>query len=124
MTAMAETSPRNDAIRAASTNDTANIERPQEQLEGGPSDDAIRVAPTNNVDNVGQPQEQLEVDEGGPSEENIVYPTGSKLWLTMGSLCLACFLNGLVGSHDINWKPHIPKTQSRISPSSRLQFLA
>ncbi|KAK5210776.1 hypothetical protein LTR41_003388 [Exophiala xenobiotica] len=39
--------------------------------------------------------EQLEVEEPGVSEENIIYPSGPKLWLTMASLCLSIFLNGL-----------------------------
>lgn len=46
------------------------------------------------------PIEQLEViDDGhdhGESEQNIVYPTGPKLWVTITSLCVACFISGLV----------------------------
>jgi hypothetical protein len=43
--------------------------------------------------------EQLEVEEQpGVSEENIIYPSGPKLCLTMASLCLSIFLNGLVSS--------------------------
>ena len=61
----------------------------------------LQMASTHDADNIGQPQEQLEVEEGGISDENINYPTGPKLWLTMASLCIAYFLNGLVGSHDM-----------------------
>ncbi|KAK5338558.1 hypothetical protein LTR98_004958 [Exophiala xenobiotica] len=39
--------------------------------------------------------EQLEVEEPGVSEESMIYPSGPKLWLTMASLCLSIFLNGL-----------------------------
>ena len=99
---MAETDPSEDTLRAGSTSEVHNVGQPQEQLQSGPSEDAIQTPSTNDADNVGHPQEQLEVDEGGTSEENIVYPSGPKLWLTMGSLCLACFLNGLVGSYALD----------------------
>jgi hypothetical protein len=58
------------------------------------------MASTQGTDNPGQPREQLEVEEDGFSDENITYPTGLKLWLTMASLCIAYSLNGLVGFHD------------------------
>ena len=60
------------------------------------------MAPTSREsrDNPIPPQEPLEVEEGGISDEDIIYPTGRKLWLTMTSLCIACFLNGLVGSQQ------------------------
>jgi hypothetical protein len=62
---------------------------------------AVQMTFTQDTDNLGQPREQLEVEEGGLSDENINYPTGPKLWLTMTSLCVAFFLNGLVGFHDV-----------------------
>jgi hypothetical protein len=65
------------------------------------NENVVHTASTHDVDNLGQPQEQLEVEEGGISDENITYPTGPKLWLTMASLYIAYFLNGLVGSYDI-----------------------
>ena len=65
------------------------------------TENVIQTASAHDTDNLRQPQEQLEVEDGGISDENITYPTGPKLWLTMASLCLAYFLNGLVGSHDI-----------------------
>lgn len=42
--------------------------------------------------------EQFQVDDGhdGEPDENVQYPTGRKLWLTMASLCIACFMSGLV----------------------------
>ncbi|KAK2758190.1 hypothetical protein FQN54_004034 [Arachnomyces sp. PD_36] len=43
----------------------------------------------------GKPQEQLEVEEAELADEDIVYPTGPKLWLTIGSMCIAQFLHGL-----------------------------
>jgi hypothetical protein len=65
------------------------------------TENAVQAASTHDTDNLGQPREQLEVDEGGISDENITYPTGPKLWLTMTSLCIAYFLNGLVGSRNV-----------------------
>jgi hypothetical protein len=61
----------------------------------------VQTTSTHDIDNLGQPREQLEVEEGGISNENIAYPTGPKLWLTMASLCIVYFLNGLVGSYDM-----------------------
>jgi hypothetical protein len=63
-------------------------------------ENVVQTASTEDTDNLRLPREQLEVEEGGISEENINYPTGPKLWLTMTSLCIAWFLNGLVGSYD------------------------
>jgi hypothetical protein len=63
------------------------------------NENVVQAASTHDTDNLGQPRERLEVEEGGISDENITYPTGPKLWLTMASLCIAYFLNGLVGSH-------------------------
>jgi hypothetical protein len=65
------------------------------------NENVLQAASLRAADNLGQPREQLEVDDGGISDENITYPTGPKLWLTMASLCLACFLTGLVGSHGM-----------------------
>lgn len=48
-----------------------------------------------------QPQEQLEVEESGPSDEAINFPSGPKVWLTMTSLCIAQFLHGLVRSSHV-----------------------
>ena len=56
-----------------------------------------QMASTEDTGTLRLPAEQLEVEEAGISEENINYPTGPKLWLTMSSLCIAYFLNGLVG---------------------------
>lgn len=47
----------------------------------------------------GRPQEQLQVEEPEPTrdtEDDIDYPTGAKLWLTVICLCLTFFLHGLV----------------------------
>ena len=70
------------------------------------TENAVQAASTHDTNNLRQPREQLEVNEGGISDENITYPTGPKLWLTMTSLCIAYFLNGLVGSRnkiERNW---------------------
>lgn len=65
------------------------------------NENVVQTASTHDTDNLGQPREQLEVEEGGISDENITYPTGPNLWLTMASLCIAYFLNGLVSSHNM-----------------------
>ena len=52
------------------------------------------------VPNIGHPEEHLEVEETGTTEE-INYPTGYKLWLTVISLCIAMFLKGLVSSSNL-----------------------
>ncbi|KAG4261404.1 hypothetical protein FPRO03_11955 [Fusarium proliferatum] len=41
------------------------------------------------------PTSTLEIEEPRDNEENIVYPTGPKLWSTMASMAIACFLSGL-----------------------------
>lgn len=53
--------------------------------------------------------EQLEVEEPGASEQHLVYPSGSKLWLTVTSLCLSIFLNGLVCSTRCTGLLHLRK---------------
>jgi hypothetical protein len=57
--------------------------------------DASRPVPARDTARIGHPVVLLEVEENGVSEE-IVYPTGHRLWLTMASLCIAMFLKGLV----------------------------
>ncbi|KAF5974486.1 major facilitator superfamily transporter [Fusarium coicis] len=37
----------------------------------------------------------LEIEEPRDDEDNTVYPTGPKLWSTMASMAIACFLSGL-----------------------------
>ncbi|KAH7254490.1 major facilitator superfamily domain-containing protein [Fusarium solani] len=41
------------------------------------------------------PTEQFEVQEAEGGQSEIIYPKGWKLWSTMASLCIACFLSGL-----------------------------
>ncbi|KAF4493718.1 aflatoxin efflux pump AFLT [Fusarium agapanthi] len=50
-----------------------------------------------NGSNVSQsrPTSILEIEEPREDEDNIVYPTGPKLWSTMASMAIACFLSGL-----------------------------
>ena len=50
-----------------------------------------------------QPIEQLEVNENVPSEE-VVYPTGAKVWLALGAMYTAFFLTGLVGIQNVGLK--------------------
>lgn len=42
--------------------------------------------------------EPLEVEDPHPADQEIVYPTGLKLWLTYSSLLICMLLIGLVGS--------------------------
>jgi hypothetical protein len=63
-------------------------------------DDVVHAVSSPGSDPPVSP-EQLEVEEPGVSEENIIYPSGLKLWLTMASLCPSIFLNGLVSGIDI-----------------------
>jgi hypothetical protein len=46
----------------------------------------------------GHPTEQVEIEENAVPEEEINYPTGPKLWLTVATLCVTMFLKGLVRS--------------------------
>lgn len=59
------------------------------------TEDVIRPESTEVDPRIGHPVEHLEVEENDASEE-IDYPTGHKLWLTVASLCIAMFLKGLV----------------------------
>lgn len=43
-----------------------------------------------------RPIETLEVEEPRNDEDNMVFPTGPKLWSTMASMAITCFLSGLV----------------------------
>ena len=43
-----------------------------------------------------RPTSVLEIEEPRDDEDNTVYPTGPKLWSTMASMAIACFLSGLV----------------------------
>ncbi|KAM5350128.1 hypothetical protein ACJ41O_006633 [Fusarium nematophilum] len=58
-----------------------------------------QVPPERNTIPVQQPApaEQFEIgdESNGRSQENNAYPTGWKLWSTMASLSIACFLSGL-----------------------------
>jgi hypothetical protein len=68
--------------------------------EESAEENVVQTTSQEDTGNLSPPREQLEVEEGGISDENINYPTGPKLWLTMTSMCIAYFLNGLVGSYD------------------------
>lgn len=43
----------------------------------------------------GQPLEQLEIEESGSSEDEVVYPTGTKLWLNVGSFMVVNFVRSV-----------------------------
>ncbi|KAF4976717.1 hypothetical protein FZEAL_6653 [Fusarium zealandicum] len=49
------------------------------------------------------PTEQFEVQESlnESSDAAAAYPSGPKLWSTMASLCIACFLSGLLSYQDL-----------------------
>jgi hypothetical protein len=57
--------------------------------------DSLAVPITANAEQP-RPIEALEVEEPHNDEENIVFPTGPKLWSTMASMAITCFLSGLV----------------------------
>ena len=59
------------------------------------SEDVIQPASAEEAFRVGHPVEQLELEENSTAED-INYPKGHKLWLTITSLCVAMFLKGLV----------------------------
>ena len=46
-----------------------------------------RVVPVDQI---------LVADDVVSNDDNMVFPSGSKLWFTMGPVFVACFLNGLV----------------------------
>jgi hypothetical protein len=73
---------------------TKNLEMASETVTQQPLD-SIAVPITANAE---QPRsiEALEVEEPRDNEEDIVFPTGPKLWSTMASMAITCFLSGLV----------------------------
>ncbi|KAF4452078.1 hypothetical protein F53441_5010 [Fusarium austroafricanum] len=50
---------------------------------------------TPNETHSSRPTSTLEVEEPRDNEDDIEYPTGPKLWSTMASMAIACFLSGL-----------------------------
>lgn len=50
----------------------------------------------SNTPQQSRPTSTLEIEEPRDDEDNTVYPTGPKLWSTMASMAIACFLSGLV----------------------------
>jgi UTP:GlnB (protein PII) uridylyltransferase len=73
----------------------------------------------NEATQQSRPTSILEVEEPRDDEENIVYPTGPKLWSTMASMAIACFLSGLV-SHKTN----APQSQSHLLTHQDLTIVA
>jgi hypothetical protein len=59
------------------------------------TEDAVRPVSAEETVRIGRPVELLEIEENGVPEE-ISYPSGHKLWLTVASLCVTMFLKGLV----------------------------
>lgn len=58
--------------------------------------DSIRPVSTEDTARAGHPAEPLEIEENGVPGEEVNYPTGPKLWLTVATLCVTMFLKGLV----------------------------
>jgi hypothetical protein len=58
----------------------------------------------SNIDSPSEsrPIEALQIKEPGNEEDNIVFPTGPKLWSTMLSMSIALFLSGLVSRRPHN----------------------
>ena len=65
------------------------------------TDDTVQPVPADNAAHVEHPTEQLEIEENGVPEDETIYPTGPKLWLTLATLCVTMFLKGLVFSLDV-----------------------
>lgn len=57
------------------------------------------AAPNDNISGttVEQPTAQLEIDDNSQAPDDVVYPKGLKVWLAIGAMYMAFFLNGLVG---------------------------
>lgn len=53
-----------------------------------PAESATTVA-------IGRPTEQLEVDDAPPADDEVIYPTGFKVYLALAALYTTFFLNGL-----------------------------
>ncbi|KAL9560765.1 hypothetical protein ACKAV7_015082 [Fusarium commune] len=73
----------------------ANLEMTSGVLTERPLDSAGAVEVNTNTVARPRPASTLEVEEPHDYEENIIYPTGPKLWSTMASMAIACFLSGL-----------------------------
>lgn len=59
---------------------------------------------------LGQPRERLVVEENAPPEDDITYPTGLKLWLTVGSLGICMILKGLVRTYSDSCRLRLTQT--------------
>jgi hypothetical protein len=66
-----------------------------------PTEDAVRPVSAEDTARDGRPTEQPEIEENGVPEEEVNYPTGPKLWLTVATLCVTMFLKGLVRSSNV-----------------------
>jgi len=85
--------------------------------------DTSQIMPAEDTLGVGRPTQQLEIEDSGVAEEEINFPTGPKLWLTVASLCMALFLKGLVSSLTVNFEAqsatdHISGPHNRCSRST------
>jgi len=58
--------------------------------------DTLGMEPGATTTMPGHPREQLQVDNESTPNQEIRYPTGSKLWLTFASVLMVSFLHGLV----------------------------
>lgn len=73
---------------------------------------------------VGRPHELLEIQDsaaGQEEEEEMVYPTGPKLWMTLISLCIALFLHGLVWL-TLGFEIHLPIPPVSVSVYDRVKI--
>lgn len=64
--------------------------------QDSPQNDAAEIAPPEPAVVTGLSMAQFEVDDREPAADDTIYPSGSKQWLTMISLCTAQFVVGLV----------------------------
>jgi hypothetical protein len=60
------------------------------------TEETIRPVSIDATSRVGHRTEQLEIEQNSVPQSEINYPTGPKLWLAVGTLCVTVFLKGLV----------------------------
>jgi MFS family permease len=70
------------------------------KLDAISMDQAISKAPTSKQAAetgaaVGQPQEQMGIQDTLPDDDEIIYPSGIRLWMAVASLCIVSVLFGL-----------------------------
>lgn len=70
--------------------------------------DTATVPISTDAGNPSRPIEALQIEEPRNEEEDIVFPTGPKLWSTVVLMCIALYLSGLVSHHSHNHNSYSP----------------